>query len=143
MDDEHFMKIALELAEKGRGFTSPNPMVGAIIVKGGKIVGQGYHQAAGSAHAEVNAIRQAVKTIDDENLCGAVLFSTCEPCPMCSSLAVWANITTIVYGVSIIETANLGKSRIMVSARHIIENSPTYVELIADVLADECKMLYS
>ena len=47
MDDKEFMLVALDLAEKGRGFTSPNPMVGAVVVKDGQIVGQGYHRAAG------------------------------------------------------------------------------------------------
>ena len=61
---------------------------------------------------------------------------------MCSSLAVWANLTTIVYGVSIEETAKLGKSRIRVSAKEIIEKSPVMIEVIGDVLRDECRSLY-
>ena len=59
MDDKYYMKMALDLAKKGEGSTSPNPMVGAIIVKKGIIVGKGYHQAAGMVHAEVNAIDDA------------------------------------------------------------------------------------
>jgi diaminohydroxyphosphoribosylaminopyrimidine deaminase/5-amino-6-(5-phosphoribosylamino)uracil reductase len=51
MDDEHFMKMALDLAKKGEGFTSPNPMVGAVIVKNGSVLGKGYHKASGEAHA--------------------------------------------------------------------------------------------
>ena len=95
-----------------------------------------------SRHAEVNAIRRAVDTLGDSNLCGAVLFSTCEPCPMCSSLAVWANLTSIVYGVSIDETARMGKSRIRVNSREIIRRSPVMVEVIGDVLHDVCRALY-
>jgi diaminohydroxyphosphoribosylaminopyrimidine deaminase/5-amino-6-(5-phosphoribosylamino)uracil reductase len=59
MDDEYFMKMALDLAQKGQGHTSPNPMVGAVVVKEGKVKGSGYHQAIGLAHAEVNAIEDA------------------------------------------------------------------------------------
>lgn len=75
MDDTFFMKMALDLAEKGRGFTSPNPMVGAVVVKDGKVAGKGYHEAAGKPHAEVNAI-------DDAKACagGATLYVTLEPC---------------------------------------------------------------
>ena len=69
------MKRALKLAEKGRGAVSPNPMVGAVIVKGDRIVGEGFHEQYGQAHAEVNAIRRA----GDETQ-GATLYVTLEPC---------------------------------------------------------------
>ncbi len=59
MDHEFFMKKALALAKKGQGYTSPNPMVGAVIVKDGEVKGKGYHQVVGQAHAEVNAIADA------------------------------------------------------------------------------------
>ena len=55
-NDEAFMRLALSLAEKGMGRTSPNPMVGAVIVKDGRIIGQGYHEAYGGLHAERNAL---------------------------------------------------------------------------------------
>ena len=100
MDDEHFMKIALELAAKGRGFTSPNPMVGAVIVKDGKIVGKGYHQAAGSAHAEVNAIDNAGIHAKD-----ATLYVNLEPCnhtgktPPCTAKILDADIRRVVIAI--------------------------------------------
>jgi diaminohydroxyphosphoribosylaminopyrimidine deaminase/5-amino-6-(5-phosphoribosylamino)uracil reductase len=75
MDDADFMHIALGLAEKGRGFTSPNPMVGAVVVSDNRIVGQGYHQFAGGPHAEINALAQAA-----ERARGATLYVTLEPC---------------------------------------------------------------
>ncbi|MBA3017602.1 MAG: riboflavin biosynthesis protein RibD, partial [Proteobacteria bacterium] len=64
MDDKYFMKMALDLAKKGLGFTSPNPMVGAVVVKDGRVVGKGFHEAVGGAHAEVNAIDDA-KTLTE------------------------------------------------------------------------------
>ncbi|MEE8398557.1 MAG: bifunctional diaminohydroxyphosphoribosylaminopyrimidine deaminase/5-amino-6-(5-phosphoribosylamino)uracil reductase RibD [Desulfobacterales bacterium] len=75
MDDNHYMALALELAERGRGFTSPNPMVGAVVVNRGKVVGRGYHEAVGQAHGEVNAIEDAG---DDAQ--GSCLYVTLEPC---------------------------------------------------------------
>jgi diaminohydroxyphosphoribosylaminopyrimidine deaminase/5-amino-6-(5-phosphoribosylamino)uracil reductase len=73
--DEFFMRKALQLAEKGRGFVSPNPVVGAVIVKKGKIIGKGFHKQFGKAHAEVNAINDA-----KEKIKGATLYVTLEPC---------------------------------------------------------------
>jgi len=85
--DEFYMNKAIELARKAKGRTSPNPMVGAILVKNGKIIGKGYHRKAGLAHAEVEAIRDA-----GANAAGATLYVTLEPCstfgktPPCTDL---------------------------------------------------------
>lgn len=75
MDDRHYMEMALALAEKGKGFTSPNPMVGAVVVKDGQIVGKGWHKACGGPHAEVNAIDDA-----GDLARGATIYVTLEPC---------------------------------------------------------------
>jgi diaminohydroxyphosphoribosylaminopyrimidine deaminase/5-amino-6-(5-phosphoribosylamino)uracil reductase len=97
MDDHDFMQLALELAEKGRGRTSPNPMVGAVLVKDGRVVGRGYHQRAGGPHAEVNAIDNA-----GERVRGATLYVTLEPCnhfgrtPPCTHKILDAGIRRVV-----------------------------------------------
>src|SRR5262249_44175686 len=70
-----WMRQALELAERGRGWVEPNPLVGAVIVQGDRVVGSGWHQRYGSAHAEINALAQA-----GEAARGASLFVTLEPC---------------------------------------------------------------
>ncbi len=75
MKDSDYMKIALQLAEKGSGFTAPNPMVGAVIVKDEKIIGEGWHQKYGEAHAERNALAHCVEVPT-----GAVMYVTLEPC---------------------------------------------------------------
>ena len=141
---EDMMKLALEEARASKH--DGNKGFGALVVLGHEIIGKAHDTAVSdhdpSRHAEVNAIRQAVQALGDSNLSGAILFSTCEPCPMCSALAVWANLTTIVYGVSIEETAKMGKSRIRVSAKEIIEQSPVTIEVIGDVLREECRSLY-
>lgn len=145
IDFEQIMRGALEEASKSR--SSGNKGYGAVVVLGNRIIGKA-HDTAGSEkdpslHAEANAIREAVRTLGDTNLCGAMLFSTCEPCPMCSSLAVWANVTSIIYGTSIEEAASLGKSRIRVNAEEIVSRSPMMVEVFGGVLKDECLALYS
>ena len=95
------MKLALDLAEKGRGWTSPNPMVGAVVVKEGRIVGRGFHQRAGGPHAEVNAIDEA----GDQSR-GATLYVTLEPCnhfgrtPPCTQKILAAGIRRVVVAMS-------------------------------------------
>ncbi len=95
--DEEYMRRALELAEKARGKTSPNPMVGAVLVKNGKIIGEGYHQRAGLSHAEVIAINTAT-----EEPAGATLYVTLEPCahygrtPPCTDAMLRAKIKRVV-----------------------------------------------
>jgi diaminohydroxyphosphoribosylaminopyrimidine deaminase/5-amino-6-(5-phosphoribosylamino)uracil reductase len=75
MTDSEFMSRALELAERGRGHVEPNPLVGAVIVRDGRIVGEGWHERFGQAHAEINALRRA-----GEHARGATLYVTLEPC---------------------------------------------------------------
>ena len=144
IDFEEMMRVAIE--EARTSLSEGNKGYGAVIVLGGEILAKAHDTAVTekdpSLHGEVNAIRQAVRALGEVNLCGAVLFSTCEPCPMCTSLAVWANVTSIVYGVSIEETASLGRSRIMVSCEEIVKKSPATIEVIGPVLNDECKALY-
>ena len=99
MEDEIFMKKALILARRGLGKTSPNPMVGALIVKEGKILGTGYHRKYGEAHAEVNALRNA-----GEDVRGASMYVTLEPCchhgwtPPCVDALIEAGMSRVVIG---------------------------------------------
>lgn len=101
VNDDCFMKKALDLAAKGRGFTSPNPMVGAVAVRDGEIVGKGYHEAVGDAHAEVNAVDDAGASAK-----GATLYVTLEPCnhtgrtPPCTEKILNAGIKRVVVAMN-------------------------------------------
>ena len=75
MNDTDYMNLALELARRGMGWTSPNPMVGAVLVKNGEIIGQGWHTRYGELHAE----REALKNCTGSPA-GATLYVTLEPC---------------------------------------------------------------
>lgn len=144
LDFDKMMELAIEEAKKSK--RSGNKGYGAVVVIRNEIFGIAHDTAITekdpSQHAEFNAIRQAVTKFGDVNLCGGVLFSTCEPCPMCSSLAVWANLTTIVYGASIEETAKYGKSRIRIGAKEVVDRSPVMIEVIGNVQRKECEALY-
>ena len=97
--DEMYMERALALAARGRGTTTPNPMVGAVIVKDGRIIGEGYHIRAGEGHAEVNAFKNAA-----EDVTGATMYVTLEPCshygktPPCADKIVEKKIGRVVVG---------------------------------------------
>ncbi len=96
-DDTYFMRLALNLAVKAKGQTSPNPIVGALVVKNGRIVGRGYHKKAGAPHAEVVAIEEAKNRAK-----GALLYVTLEPCshfgrtPPCVNRIIESGIKEVV-----------------------------------------------
>ncbi|MBP1718768.1 MAG: riboflavin biosynthesis protein RibD [Deltaproteobacteria bacterium] len=100
VEDEKYMRLALRLARRGAGATSPNPMVGAVVVRGNRIVGRGYHRQAGEPHAEVLALRSA-----GEKARGATLYVTLEPCnhfgktPPCTEAVLKAGIRKVVVGM--------------------------------------------
>jgi len=96
--DEKYMAMALDLAEKGRGRTSPNPMVGAVVVKDGKVVGRGWHRKAGTPHAEALALDEAGEKAE-----GATLYVNLEPCchtdkltPPCSEAVIKSKVARLV-----------------------------------------------
>jgi diaminohydroxyphosphoribosylaminopyrimidine deaminase/5-amino-6-(5-phosphoribosylamino)uracil reductase len=97
MDDHRYMCEALSLAEKGRGFVSPNPMVGCVIIKDAHIVGRGYHRRCGACHAEVAALTEA-----GEAARGATMYVTLQPCnhygktPPCTSAVIESGVRRLV-----------------------------------------------
>lgn len=99
MSDEQFMRQALGLAEHGLGFASPNPCVGALIVKNGRVIGRGYHRQEGGPHAEIEALRSC-----KEDPAGAAMYVTLEPCthwgktPPCVPAIKEAGILRVVIG---------------------------------------------
>lgn len=103
MNDEFYMQRCFELAQKGAGFVAPNPMVGAVLVYEGKIIGEGWHQQYGKAHAEVNCIN-AVKEEDRKLIQQSTLYVSLEPCahygktPPCADLIIQYKIPKVVIG---------------------------------------------
>jgi diaminohydroxyphosphoribosylaminopyrimidine deaminase/5-amino-6-(5-phosphoribosylamino)uracil reductase len=104
MDHNHYMKRALELAEQSRNFVSPNPPVGAVLVKNGKIIGEGFHRGPGTLHAEADAINNAIESVE-----GATLYCTLEPCcsvyegkrqPPCTDKIIRKKIGRVIVGVN-------------------------------------------
>ncbi|HON57959.1 MAG TPA: bifunctional diaminohydroxyphosphoribosylaminopyrimidine deaminase/5-amino-6-(5-phosphoribosylamino)uracil reductase RibD [Smithella sp.] len=134
MTDEYFMKLALKLARKGLGHVSPNPMVGAVLVKEGKIIGAGYHRRFGGHHAEINAIRNA-----RQDVAGSTLYVTLEPCchegktPPCVESIIACKIARVVIGTI--------DANPLVSCQGVHCLRESGIEVKTGVLADECRKL--
>jgi len=137
VSDAEFLKLALRLARRGYGATSPNPMVGAVLVKRGQIIGRGWHRKAGGPHAEIEALRDAQKRGHHPK--GATLFVTLEPCcthgrtPPCTEAIIAAGIKRVVIGATDPNPQHAGKGfkilrRAGISVTH-------------GILADDCARL--
>lgn len=132
--DEFYMKRALELAVKGIGMVNPNPMVGAVIVKDNKVIGEGFHEKYGHAHAERNAVKNAVEDIE-----GATIYVTLEPCahygktPPCVDLLIEKKVRKVVIGMLDPNPLVVGKS-----IKKLKENN---IEVKVGVKEKECRKL--
>lgn len=99
MSDRDYMLRAIELAERGRGFTNPNPIVGAVVVKNNRIIGEGYHERYGELHAERNALASLIEPAE-----GATIYVTLEPCchygktPPCTEAIIEHKLARVVIG---------------------------------------------
>ncbi|MBQ9297766.1 MAG: nucleoside deaminase [Clostridia bacterium] len=106
-----FMEEANKLAEKGFKSGDGGPF-GAVIVKNGEIIARGNNKVLCSndptAHAEVVAIREASKKLNTYDLSGCILYTSCEPCPMCLSAIIWANIKEVYYACTREDAASIG-----------------------------------
>jgi tRNA(Arg) A34 adenosine deaminase TadA len=109
--DEAFMREAITLAARHMQMKAGGPF-GAVIARGGEIVGRGWNQVTSTndptAHAEVVAIRAAAAALSAFSLQGCVLYTSCEPCPMCLAAAYWARVDRIVFAADRFDAAAIG-----------------------------------
>ena len=132
--DKKYMRMAIELAKKGEGAVNPNPLVGAVVVKDGKVVGKGYHRFFGGPHAEVYALEEAGK-----EACGATIYVTLEPCshygktPPCAKKIIDMGIKKCFVGSSDPNPQVAGKGVAMLKK--------VGIEVVESVLKDECDKL--
>lgn len=134
MEDIEYMRLANELARQGRGWVNPNPMVGAVIVKHGKIIGQGFHKKCGDLHAERNALADC-----QTPAAGATLYVTLEPCchhgrtPPCTDAIIESGISRVVVGSF--------DPNPMVAGKGISILRSHGIEVIQNVAKEECDKL--
>ena len=109
--DDYFMRRAIALAEKGMSLNKGGPF-GAVIVKGGKIIAEGYNTVTSStdptAHAEVIAIRKACEKLNSFQLEDCTIYTSCEPCPMCLGAIYWARPKRVYYACSKDDATQIG-----------------------------------
>ncbi|MEE1374864.1 MAG: bifunctional diaminohydroxyphosphoribosylaminopyrimidine deaminase/5-amino-6-(5-phosphoribosylamino)uracil reductase RibD [Clostridia bacterium] len=134
MAEEQFMKRAIELAKQGVGWTAPNPLVGAVVVKNGRVIGEGYHRKYGELHAERNALAACT-----EDPAGATLYVTLEPCchygktPPCTEIIIEKKIAKVVIGSRDPNPKVAGKG-----ARILREHG---IEVVEDYMREACDAL--
>jgi diaminohydroxyphosphoribosylaminopyrimidine deaminase / 5-amino-6-(5-phosphoribosylamino)uracil reductase len=137
VNDQYYLRRALELAQHGSGLTLPNPLVGAVLVRGGRVIGEGHHQRAGSPHAEVLAVADAKKR--GHSVAGATLYVTLEPCstygrtPPCTELILHEKIVRVVFSATDPNPVHAG------AAMRLLRSAG--VEVSSGLLADEATAL--
>jgi len=139
-----FMKKAIARAKQGikKGQTP----FGACVVLKDKLISCEHNKVwikkDITAHAEILAIREACRRLRTIDLSGALIYSTCEPCPMCFSACHWAKVSTIIYGVSIDDAARLGFNELKVSNRSLKKAGKSTVKIFGGVLKKENESLF-
>ncbi|MEK6636230.1 MAG: nucleoside deaminase [Planctomycetota bacterium] len=137
--DEKFMRLAINKAKQG--IKQGQTPFGACISKDGEVISCVHNIVWESlditAHAEISAIREACKKLNTVDLSGCVIYSTCEPCPMCFSACHWAKISKIVYGAQIEDAKKLGFSELTISNKEMKQSGNSRMEIVGDILREE------
>ena len=137
--DEKFMRLAINKAKQG--IKQGQTPFGACISKDGEVISCVHNIVWESlditAHAEISAIREACKKLNTVDLSGCVIYSTCEPCPMCFSACHWAKISKIVYGAQIEDAKKLGFNELTISNKEMKQSSDSPIEIVGNVLREE------
>ena len=143
--DEKFMQAAIKAARQG--IKDGQTPFGACIERDGEIVSCRHNIVWASkditAHAEIDSIRAACSRLDSIDLSGSVIYSTCEPCPMCFSAIHWARIDKIVYGAEIPDALAAGFNELSVSNERLKVMGESSVEIVGGFMRDECVKLFA
>jgi len=144
IEDARFMSIAIE--EARIGIQNGQTPFGACIVKDNEVISVASNSVWKdmdiTAHAEINAIRQACKKLHSIELTGCTIYSTTEPCPMCFSACHWARISRIVFGSRIEDAKRFGFSEMPISNEKMKSMGDSRIEITGDVIRDICIELF-
>ncbi|MCL5875565.1 MAG: nucleoside deaminase [Candidatus Dependentiae bacterium] len=142
--DYHYMRLAIQKTHEGIA-VGQSPF-GACIVKDNNVIALEHNIVWRTiditAHAEITAIRAACKAIQSISLAGAIIYSTCEPCPMCFSACHWAGISKIYYGTSIADAAVVGFRELEISNITMKQLSNSSIEIYPGLLKEESQKLF-
>ena len=138
------MQMAIEACHEGLAL-GQSPF-GCAIAMGDQILARTHNTVVLAtditAHAEVNAIRAACQEADDIFLTGAMVATTCEPCPMCMAALHWARVETVYYGSSIADAAEAGFNELQLPAAELLRLGGSTVKLVGNVLSEPCRELF-
>jgi guanine deaminase len=145
MDPQELMRLAIDKCRQGLAL-GQSPF-GCAIARDGEILSCSHNTVVLTtditAHAEVNAIREACKHIGNIFLEGAIVATTCEPCPMCMSALHWARVDTVYYGATIADAEVAGFNELQLPAAELLRVGGSKLKLIPQLLPEECKKLFS
>lgn len=138
MKKENFMREAIKDAKKYKHH------FGAVIVKGDKIISKTGKRPLGDPryHAETQAILKATNKLKTRHLKGCILYSTCEPCPMCFYMAWITHIPKIIYGANLKDAINFGSEEIKITAKELNKKGGNKIKITPNFLRDECLELF-
>src|SRR4029079_1994141 len=144
MDPSELMRLAIDKCRQGLAL-GQSPF-GCAIARGDEILSCSHNTVVLTtditAHAEVNAIRAACKHTGKIFLEGAIVATTCEPCPMCMSALHWARVETVYFGATVQDAMDTGFNELQIAAEKIATLGGSKVKLVSGLLSDECKQLF-
>lgn len=145
MTDEQWMSLAMKAARDG--IAAGQTPFGACIVRGGKLIVAVHNVVLAAtditAHAEVNAIRQACGVLQSVDLSSCVIYSTCEPCPMCFAACHWAKLDRIVYAAEIADAKVAGFNEMPLSNQQMKQQGQSPIQIVPNILRDEGRKLFA
>jgi tRNA(Arg) A34 adenosine deaminase TadA len=145
MDPSKLMRLAIEKCRHGLAL-GQSPF-GCAIARGDELLSCSHNTVVLTtditAHAEVNAIREACHKIGDIFLDGAIVATTCEPCPMCMSALHWARVETVYYGATIADADAAGFNELQLPAAELLRIGGSKLKLVPKVLSEECCKLFA
>lgn len=144
MDPSDLMQLAIEKCRQG--IAAGQSPFGCAIARNGEVISCSHNTVVQTtditAHAEVNAIREACREIGSIFLDGSIVATTCEPCPMCMSALHWARVDTVYYGATIADADDAGFNELQLPAAELLRMGGSKLKLVPQVLPAECRELF-
>ena len=144
MNPNDLMKLAIDKARAGIA-TGQSPF-GCAIARDGQLLSCSHNTVVLTtditAHAEVNALREACREVGDIFLTGAIVATTCEPCPMCMAALHWARVETVYFGATIADADEAGFNELRLPAAELLRLGRSELKLVPQLMAAECRRLF-
>ncbi|MGM0486445.1 MAG: nucleoside deaminase [Planctomycetota bacterium] len=144
MDEKELMRRAINSARAG--IEAGQSPFGCAIASEGRVIACQHNTVLATpdctAHAEINALREACQRTGQVHLNGAIVATTCEPCPMCIAALHWARVTVVYFGAAIGDARQAGFNELQLPAHDVLRRGGSCVEVIGNILPDECRQLF-